>query len=1031
MGMKYFLAIFFTAIVAGASCLGGSGKECPRASKGLIDLSHWDFEKDGQVELTGEWEFFWKQLVDPDAIEKLKPAARYARVPGIWNEQVIEGEKLSGIGCATYRLKVKFGKETKQAGGPLLALMVRDMGTAYTLFINGEKKASGGRVSPDPERSVPGYRPCVIDFVPKAGEADIVLHLSNYHHRKGGAWEKIIIGAERTIHDIREKRLVLDFFLIGSIFLIGCYHLVLFTMRRKEVSHLYFGLICEFISIRILVSGEFYLVRMFPHLRWEFVHMLAYLTVFACIPLFFMFLQSLFPAEFNRKVLRIYQAIAIVLSFIVISTSSRIYTHFMPYFHVVSFLICTYGMYALIVALARKRDGAVPFMLGFAVLFASVTNDFLYNNRIIYTGYAVPYGLFLFIFSQAFLLSRRFTHSFIEVENMSKELEGKNLRLLNLDKLKDEFLAAVSHELRTPLHGIIGITQSMIEYSDSDMSDESRRNLGLIAVSGKRLAYLIEDISDFARLKNRDIVLSRDMVDLKTIADIVIALSRPLIGNRNVVIRNEIDTDAPPVFADENRVHQILHNLVGNAVKFTMEGKISASAEVVRDAAGREWMRVSVTDTGIGIPEDRQGIIFEQYRQADDSIQRQFGGAGIGLSISRDLVELHGGTLAVKSAPGQGSEFSFTLPVFRDDSFEAHRGGESQALLLQSLQAEDSGREIKPPDEEWSGPNGRLLIVDDDIINLHVIRNFLGSEKYSVVTVTGGAEAMDMIKERSFDLVLLDIMMPKMSGYEVCAQLRKRFSPFELPVIFLTARSRVEDLVMAFDLGANDYLTKPVRRDELLARVCTLVTLKRAVLAHTEARFKLLQERMSPHFLFNALNTVHALINRNKERADSAVIKLAENYRYLIEMSRRSLVPFEEEWRFVMNYLELEELRYSDTLSVMMKKEGDFSDVLIPPLTIQPLVENSLKHGIWNLPGNGSVRVSAAIDGDRVAIVVKDNGAGLQSDDVYSRSLGNIRKLLNYYFDDVYFSVRNADSGGVEVTISYIFKKAKVPKTKG
>jgi two-component system, sensor histidine kinase ChiS len=795
--MKYLFVIFFIVFVAGAGCTGGSGKKQPLALKGCIDLSHWDFENDGPAELTGEWEFHWEELLDSKMIDNRKEIhpARFIRLPGIWNNQVFEGKKLPGRGYATYRLRVQFGKGIKSDGRPVMALMVRDMGTAYALFINGEKKAHGGRVASGPERSVPGYWPSIADFVPGDNETDIILHLSNYHHRKGGAWEKIILGSERSIHEIREKKLILDFFLIGAIFLIGCYHMVLFTMRKKEISHLYFGLICAIISVRILVTGEFYLVRMFPELPWAYVHMLEYLTVFACIPLFFMFLQSLFPAEFNKKVLRVYQSIGIVFSGIVIIATSWIYTHIMPYFHVVSFLICGYGMYALIVALARKRDGAIPFMIGFAVLFVSVSNDFLYNNRIIYTGYAVPYGLLLFIFSQAFLLSRRFTRSFIEVETMSKELEGKNIRLLNLDKLKDEFLAAVSHELRTPLHGIIGITQSMIEYSDTVMSDESRHNLGLIAVSGKRLAYLIEDISDFARLKSRDIVLSRNPVDLKTIADIVIALSRPLIGNRKIAFLNEISPNAPPVFADENRVHQILHNLVGNAVKFTEDGRIAVSAEVVRDDAGEDWVRVSVSDTGIGIPEERQEIIFEQYRQADDSIQRQYGGAGIGLSVARELVDLHGGTLDVRSLPGEGSVFSFTLPVCGDGSVETRRGKESQVLFLPPIHADTAGQDIKPPDGVRAGTGGHLLIVDDDIINLHVITNFLSSEKYSVVAVTGGIEAMNLITQRPFDLLLLDIMMPKVSGYEICAELRKRYSLYELPIIFLTARNRIDELI--------------------------------------------------------------------------------------------------------------------------------------------------------------------------------------------------------------------------------------------
>jgi len=263
-------------------------------------------------------------------------------------------------------------------------------------------------------------------------------------------------------------------------------------------------------------------------------------------------------------------------------------------------------------------------------------------------------------------------------------------------------------------------------------------------------------------------------------------------------------------------------------------------------------------------------------------------------------------------------------------------------------------------------------------------------------------------------------MMPGMSGYELCREVRKRFSLYELPVLILTARHGVADLVAGFESGANDYLVKPIHRGELLARVRTLVALTKAVRDHAEAKYKLLQERMSPHFLFNALNTVHALIVKDRPLADRAVVMLADNYRFLIEHSFHSLIPFDEEWRFVENYLELEELRFCDSLSVRMNRQGDFSKVGIPPLTIQPLVENALKHGTRRISGCGMISVSACLEGERLKIIVQDNGPGINSNDLFSRSLGNIRKRLRHYFDDVEVAVDNADGGGATVSVSFV-----------
>jgi two-component system sensor histidine kinase ChiS len=1011
----------------GAGCTRFLGKKQPLASQGLMDLRDWDFERDGPVDLTGEWEFYWKRLVidfSKARFDRSRPV-RYIWVPGIWNNRVVGGKKISGYGYATYRLRVLLKNPASPGLKRNMAVLTHVIGTAYELFVNGERVTRGGVVARSSALSSPGYWPDVGDFFPGGDEIDIALHVSNYHHWKGGVRDKIILGSERSIHEMREKRLTLDFFLIGSIFIMACYHLVLFAMRKRDVSFLYFGLVCLIIPVRILVTGEYYMLHMAPGIPWGLLHRIEYLTVFITLPLFFMFFHSLFPAEFNSKVLRGFQILGILFSFAVVVTPSRIYTYLMQPFEAVSSVVCTYGLYAIILALARRREDSVPFMIGFSVLVTTVINDFLYNNLIVLTGYIVPYGLFFFVFSQAFLLSRRFSRTLGVVESLSEELESKNRRLIDLDRLKDEFLASVSHELRTPLHGIIGLAESMIKLRGDSMTDESARNLKLIGVSGKRLAGLVNDIGDFLKLRNRDIVISQGAVDVNTVVEIVMVLSWPLIGTKKLEIRNLIGPGSRLVYADENRVQQILHNLIGNAIKFTNEGSITISAETIGEDTDRGWMKISVSDTGIGIPAERQKVIFECFEQSDVSIRRQYGGAGIGLSIVRHLIKLHGGTLDVESVLGEGSTFSFTLPLYQGVNHECREAKRTPVFFSQDQ------RPLMPVGatgglrDRQSGGAGNLLIVDDDIINLQVITNFLSAEDYSVVTASEGAEALSIMTQRSFDCILLDVMMPNKSGYDICAELRKRYSLYELPVLFLTARNSIEDLLHAFNMGANDYLTKPISRDELVTRVRTLVFLKKTVQAHDEAKFKLLQERASPHFLFNALNTIHALIMKDRAKADEAVIKLADNYRFLIEHSRRSLIDFDTEWKFVANYLELEELRFSDTLSIMMEKEGDFSGVFIPPLTIQPVVENSLKHGLLKGDGRGWVHVQASCEEGRVTVSVSDNGTGLKSDNIYSRSLGNIRKRLNYHFEDIEFIVRNADGGGVEVRMSYCFGKAK------
>lgn len=408
----------------------------------------------------------------------------------------------------------------------------------------------------------------------------------------------------------------------------------------------------------------------------------------------------------------------------------------------------------------------------------------------------------------------------INIIRKEKE-EAQALAIDNLhkaDKLKDEFLANTSHELKTPLNGIIGIADSMIDGATGRITSAQKSRLAMILTSGNRLLYLVNDILDSSRLKHHDIFLQLKPVDLRQIAEMVIILSKPLLAGKSIRLENEIDEGLPPVQGDENRLQQIMHNLISNAIKFTDSGIVKVAAVTVDD-----HLEITVSDTGIGIPEDKLTGIFQSFRQADASISRVYGGTGLGLSITKQLIELHGGTIRAESSVGKGSQFIFTLPVSREQmepASKARLGG-----VRDESAAEDQYAEPPVPiTNQLAATDQRLLkilAVDDDPINLQVIVDYLSIKGYKADQVLSGREALKIVEQDHYDLILLDIMMPGMSGYEVCRKLRENHSANELPVIMLTAKDRVSDLVEGLDAGANDYLTKPISKGELLARVKT------------------------------------------------------------------------------------------------------------------------------------------------------------------------------------------------------------------
>lgn len=452
--------------------------------------------------------------------------------------------------------------------------------------------------------------------------------------------------------------------------------------------------------------------------------------------------------------------------------------------------------------------------------------------------YGLLGGLAVFLGRMAY---KRFRDQSRTLERERKQVAKEHdvaERLRHLDKMKDEFLANTSHELRTPLHGIIGLAESLIGGATGKLPRETVSNLNMIVSSGRRLANMVDDILDFSRLKSGSLELVRGPVDLSALTDVVINLLRPLTRKKNVALVHDVPVHLPAVDADENRLQQILVNLIGNALKFTHQGSVIIQAER-RD----KMVAVSVKDTGIGIPADKLEAIFESFSQSDGGIARVYGGSGLGLAITRQLVGLHDGEITVASVEGEGSTFTFTLPVSDQPAapLEGTEGAGGRFLIDQEKQGvADTGRdEDVAYGESLSDDEGllrdmiadlqgafRILIVDDGPVNRQVLRNYLSLLNYDLVEAGDGTEALDALEEQGpFDLILLDIMMPGMSGYETCRKIRARYPSSELPVIFLSAKNQTLDLVHGFAAGANDYLTKPVAKNELLARVRTHLAL--------------------------------------------------------------------------------------------------------------------------------------------------------------------------------------------------------------
>ncbi len=841
--------------------------------------------------MRGRWEFYWSALHEPAAFRgpRAPRPTGYIRLPGLWTSY--KDKKLPGQGYATYRLRVLL-----EQGTTSLTLKQMPVDTAYRLYVDGRLLARNGTVARTPEKSRPQWLPRIVHFTPGTDTVEIVLQVSNFELNAGGPFYSTYLGTPRGIQARRERGLLRDSVIFAALALFGVYHLVLFVLRTRERSFLFYGLACLGAALHAVTHGEKYLFELLPHMSWEFLQKLNVGGGYIVLPLWIAFLREAYRRFFHKWIVVGILAVCAAVLLVVIFAPARI--HFqtgLPYYRW-TIAVYIYAAAMLAWAVYRNTPSAGIMLTGVLIILVTIFHDYLFEQGFVQ---GVPWyatGIFIFLSVQSVAIARRFSRAFRDVEILSGELETRNRDLTRLDKLKDDFLANTSHELRTPLNGIIGITESVLQGVTGPLSAGTHDNLRLVASSGRRLASLINDILDFSKLRHGDIVLRRNAVDISSVIDVVLALSRPLVGDKQLELIHERNV-MPSADADEDRLEQILHNLVGNAVKFTRAGKVVVSARMAsvpdpsaasaqaapengRDPSPGEMLEITVADTGIGIPPEKQELIFQSFTQADGSIAREYSGTGLGLSVSKRLIELHGGTIRVESTPGQGSRFIFTIPPARADQPASHdenrlvRGlvnEETLAAVIETAAEDESSRpltrESENEDQTYEETTGKtqalgeapaedaaevdapwltpaepmvetefqVLVVDDDPVNRQVLKNHLSLHKYTVVEATGGKEALRLLEdEHSFDLILLDAMMPGLSGYDVMGILREKYSSSELPVIMLTAKNRVSDLLTSLDGGANDFLVKPFDPQELLARVKTMLTLKQAAKSQSD-----------------------------------------------------------------------------------------------------------------------------------------------------------------------------------------------------
>jgi signal transduction histidine kinase/ActR/RegA family two-component response regulator len=409
-------------------------------------------------------------------------------------------------------------------------------------------------------------------------------------------------------------------------------------------------------------------------------------------------------------------------------------------------------------------------------------------------------------------LEQRIQARSTELRAANEELKLTNTALVRAGRLKDEFLANMSHELRTPLTGILGLAEVMSSGIYGELTAKQQHAMHQVQASGEHLLQLINDILDLSKIEAGKAELQIAPVLVHEICQSSLEFVKQMAVHKGLQVLFEQDAAARVLSADGRRLKQMLVNLLMNAVKFTPDGG-QVGLIVTGDAAQRQ-IRFTVWDTGIGIPPEKQSLLFRPFVQLDSSLARKYEGAGLGLALVQSMAELHGGFAAVESAgAGQGSRFTITLPWTPAPALPGLPDGDT-------LEGPTTFRSLIP----WLGRPPVIQVVDDNALTLNVVASFLEALDCRVLTSHNGREALAVFADGAAfprpDLLVLDIQMPDVDGLTVIRRLRTWLPPTLLPIIALTALAMPEDRERCLAAGANDYLTKPVRLGEL-ARAIT------------------------------------------------------------------------------------------------------------------------------------------------------------------------------------------------------------------
>lgn len=897
--------------------------DSPLAKEGVLDLRNTELTDDYSISLDGEWEFSPELELNSSDTEIISVPTR-------------ESQKVHDQ-FGTYRLRILLNPDQKQTYG----IQVPLANTASKVFVNGDLIAQAGEVAETSHQHQGQYQSYSAFFTTDQSEIELVMQVSNFDTPEQASIEKSIkFGSDTSIIHEQQSNKTLTMMIIIVLLLYALHMILIYLFIYRKKVLLFFTAGFLFTALDELINYN-KSVLTWLHLDYDWS---IKITQFVYLVSAFFFVRLMRSLLTEYKKARVFHWLNILYGL------CALYIFILPirfiFFAETFFSLLYLGSFVTVIILALKlyvQKQKESFFLALTAL--STTSGIIWVIIKNVSSYEIPFYPFDYLF--AFLgFSLYWMKRFQQMNEESKVLVHQ---LKQADKQKDDFLINSSQQLWGPLNEMITIAHTIHDRTKGSIPLEDKNDLKLLIDIGRSMSFVLNDLLDFTRLKEQTIQIDLKSTNIHAALFGVFDILSFITNGKNIQLISTIPDTFPHVRADEQRLIQILFNLLHYTIKHTNEGSI-----VVKANCNDHTATIQIESAGLSINTERKMIKHSEE---------------LSLRVCEQLIELHGGSLH-----NQDSSFIFTLPIAEEQTQQS----EIREMDLNKEINEDNHLQLQ--EKTTDGHCFMILAIDDDSVTLKVIRAIFPAEKYEVVTVTTSKEALDLLNVIDWDLIILDAMMPKTSGYELMRLIREQYSALELPILLLTARNYPEHVYTGFALGTNDYVTKPINSLELKVRSKALIDLKHAISERLRMEAAWLQAQIQPHFLFNTLNTIASLSTIDSSR----MVHLLNEFGHYLHKSfdvknLERIVPIEHELELVRSYLYIEKERFGNRLQVIWETDATLT-LEIPPLSIQPLVENAVQHGILKKAQGGTVWIRITDHPTLTKIAVIDDGVGMQEE---------------------------------------------------